>query len=424
VLGAHRLSLSWRGRIWAVVAVATAARALTLVATAGYHPQHDDRSYFRVARSLVLLGRYPILHVAHVGWLPSAYRPPGWPLVLAGVWSVTGISVTAGRIALLVLGVAACVLGAQIARRLAGDRAGLVAGLVLAVDPLLLAANATLESETLFTALLLAALLAVLRAREAGSWRWTAAAGVLVGAAALTRTNALVLIPLLGWLVLPTPRPRRWLRHSALAIGAAILVISPWTIRNATELHHFVPVSTETGNTLAGTYNITSLHHHARWLLPSRTGAYRAIYARYADSPQLDDHLRSAVLRWVAHHPTYPLVVSAWNSARLLGFDGPNWATWSLHTMSMGPGWAMPVWLATLLITMLAAAELTRRRRGAGPVAVVAAVLLLTTVPVTGEMRLAIPLQAVLVLLASCAVADRLGSRLGREERRRDVALA
>lgn len=407
-----------------MAAVATVARVLTLLSTPHYRPRHDDRSYSRVAQSLLTLGRYPILHVEHVGWLPSAYRPPGWPATLAGVWSATGVDLLSGRIALVALGVAAAVLGAGIGRRIAGDGAGLAAGLLLAVDPLLLAASATLESEALFTALLLGAVLAALRARSCGSWRWTAAAGALVGAAALTRTNGLVLIPVLAWLVLPSPRPRRWLRRSALAVGAAVLVVSPWTIRNAVELHHFVPVSTETGNTLAGTYNPVSLSHHARWLLPSVTGAYRPIYRRFADSPQLDDHLRSAVLGWVVRHPSYPLVASGWNSLRLLGFDGPGWAAWSLHTMSLGPGLAVPVWLVTLLITLLALAGAARRRRRTAPLAVVALVLWLTTAPVTGEMRLAIPLQAVLAVLAACALPGLVRGRLGREERRGDVALS
>lgn len=387
-----------------VAGVAAAARVLTILATAGYAPRHDDRSYARVARSLLLLGRYPILHVAHVGWLPSAYRPPGWPFTLAALWAATGIHVAAGRVALVALGVASSLLGAGIGRRIGGPRAGLAAGLLLAVDPLLLAASATLESEALFTALLLAAVLAALRARESASWRPTAAAGALIGAAALTRTNGLALIPVIGWLVLPSPRPRAWLRHSALAVAAAILVVAPWTIRNAVELHHFVPVSTETGNTLAGTYNPVSLTHHARWLLPSVTHAYRPIYRRYADSPQLDGRLRSAVLHWVVRHPGYPLLAAGWNSVRLLGFDGPAWARWSLHTMSLGPLLAIPVWIGTLLISLLALAGVARRRRGAAPLAVVALVLWVTTAPVTGEMRLGIPLQAVLAVLAACAV--------------------
>jgi len=72
--------------------------------------------------------------------------------------------------------------------------------------------------------------------------------------------------------------------------------------------------------------------------------------------------------------------------------------------MSLGPLLAIPVWIGTLLISLLALAGVARRRRGAAPLAVVALVLWVTTAPVTGEMRLGIPLQAVLAVLAACAV--------------------
>jgi 4-amino-4-deoxy-L-arabinose transferase-like glycosyltransferase len=386
-------------------------RALTLAATSQYHPIHDDAAYARVARAIVLFGRFPIRHVVHLGWLASCYRPPGWPLTIAGIWELTGIDVGAVRGGLLVLGVAICVLGAQIARRIAGDAAGIVAGLALALDPLLLEAGATLESETLCTALVLGSLLAALRARERSSWRLAALAGALIGAAALTRTNALALVPVIAWIGLPSAARRRW-PQAAVALGAACLVIAPWTVRNLVVLHHFVPVSTETGNTLAGTYNSTSERADARWLEPSKTGAYRQIYRRYRDGPTLDSHLVSASLDWTLEHPAYPLAVLAWNTTRLLGFDGPDWATWSLHTMSLDgqPGW--PIWLSSMLITLLAGVEIVRRRAHARGLAPVAAVLLLSAAIVTGEMRLAVPLQAVLVLLAACTVAD-LGRRYG-----------
>jgi len=35
-------------------------------------------------------------------------------------------------------------------------------------------------------------------------------------------------------------------------------VVAPWTIRNAVVMHALIPVSDETGGTLAGTYNPVS----------------------------------------------------------------------------------------------------------------------------------------------------------------------
>ena len=47
-------------------------------------------------------------------------------------------------------------------------------------------------------------------------------------------------------------------RRRPCCCSCACAMIAPWTIRNAVELHHFVPVSDETGITLVGTYNPTS----------------------------------------------------------------------------------------------------------------------------------------------------------------------
>lgn len=409
------LQRNWRWWMAATATVAAAARVAVLVATAGYRPRVDDASYARVARALITLGRYPQVHAAHVGWIASAYRPPGWPFTLAGLWSLTGFDVQAARLLLAALGVAVVLVGAHLARRVAGPIAGVVAGALLALDPLLLATGTTLESETLDTALVLGALLCALRARERRALRPALAAGLLAGAAALTRTNDLVLIPLVAWLATPTPVRPQWRRATAV-LAAGVLVVAPWTVRNAIDLHHFIPVSTETGNTLAGTYNVASLHHDARWLPPAKVGAYPDIFSRYRlDGPVLDEHLTNAAIRWIGHHPGYLVETLGWNTARLLGFDGPSWAAMSLRTMSLRGNLGTAVWLASLLITLLAAIDLARRRRRAGALAVVALVLLLPAALVNGEMRLAVPLQALLCVFAASAIAYAYGAKKGVE---------
>src|SRR5204862_472046 len=169
--GGHRPRV--KARLAGIGAIALVLRLAADAATAGYRPHHDDASYARVARWLLLAGHYPGHHLPGGGWQAGSYRPPGWPLVVA-----------------------------------------------------------------------------------------------------------------------------------------------PWAVRNAIELHAFVPVSTETGNTLAGTYNDASLRRGARWLEPAKTGAYRSVYARYGPSAQGDVALRRAVVAWVGRHPAYPARVVAADGSR------------------------------------------------------------------------------------------------------------
>src|SRR5439155_886219 len=201
-------------------------------------------------------------------------------------------------------------------------------------------------------------------------------------------------VPIVAALALPPTLPwRRRVVHIAVPVVVAALLIAPWTLRNATQLHAFVPVSTETGNTLAGVYNHASLRHGARWLLPAHTGAYRAIYRRYGAGAKADGALTGAVVRWVARHPAYPARVLVDNSARLLGLTGPAWAAFSLRTMSLGKAGAALVWAGVLAVTLLALAG-ARAARGRGAPRTVWLMLAALFVPVAlvnGELRLGAP---------------------------------
>jgi 4-amino-4-deoxy-L-arabinose transferase-like glycosyltransferase len=74
-------------------------------------------------------------------------------------------------------------------------KTGLLAGALAAVDPTLVAYSHYLFAETLFTLLLVAALVGVIRGRDRSSWALSTSTGVLFGVAALTRELA---IPIAG----------------------------------------------------------------------------------------------------------------------------------------------------------------------------------------------------------------------------------
>jgi hypothetical protein len=236
------------------------------------------------------------------------------------------------------------------------------------------------------------------------------AAGAVGGLAALTRTNGLVLLlPVAILASSPSLAIRGRLARGAVVVLLGLLVVSPWTIRNADALHTFVPVSTETGNTLAGTYNNISMRSGARWLDPRHFGLDRAIFRRYGASAEADIALRDAVLHWVSRHPTYPLRVVTNDSARLLGLAGPDWAAFSLRTISLSGSPGALVWAGTLLASVLAAVGLALSRgRGIWAYLLFVLALLLPAAFVNGEMRLGAPAQAAMLPLAGLAVARLL----------------
>src|SRR5205823_4158678 len=145
--------------------------------------------------------------------------------------------------------------------------------------------------------------------------------GLLSGLGVLVRPNAAALAPALLLLVWGVRRPRlsvRSLAPPAVTLVCMLLVVAPWTVRNALVLHQFVPVTTELGNTMAGTYNDEtrlSPDRPAAWTEPRMTHEYSHYYReRGLNDATLDRKLRSAAFHYIGKHPTYLWQVWRWNT--------------------------------------------------------------------------------------------------------------
>jgi 4-amino-4-deoxy-L-arabinose transferase-like glycosyltransferase len=390
---------SVRTHLWLplVGVLALAVRAAVVHATPGYQPHHDDHAYLEHALALVQTHAYPVFHAGHVPY-PTAYRPPGFPLLLALAHQLPGAGVAPERAVQALVGAVVAVIVGVVAGQLWGPRTALAAAALAAISPVLVLFGATLISEPLFTALLLGALSCALAARAraaAGAVWWAVAAGVLIGIAALTRPEGLALAAAVA-LCAGT-------RMGALAVVlAAVACVAPWTVRNALTLHAFVPVSTSTGNTLAGTYNGRSLPD-GLWRDPRAFHLYRPARAAHrANEPATDRALTHEVLRFVAAHPTAPLRVAAANATRISGLAPTGFSRRSLGTVSLPIGPA-PVLRAALLVTTLlglaGAATAAARRAPAGWWAA-AAIVVLVALLVNAEQRFTVPLQPFLLMLA------------------------
>jgi hypothetical protein len=114
-----------------------------------------------------------------------------------------------------------------------------------------------LMSEPLAATLLSGGVLAVLWAWEGSWWRWLLP-GAPFGALALVRPEYLGVAVLVAIAVAVRALPRDWrssLLPAAVFFAAALVIIAPWTLRNAAALDRVVPISTGGGQVLfAGTY--------------------------------------------------------------------------------------------------------------------------------------------------------------------------
>jgi 4-amino-4-deoxy-L-arabinose transferase-like glycosyltransferase len=321
-----------RIRIWlaAIVALALVVRIGVVIATPHYQARTDAADFDRLGVALADHGHYP----DSSEWAPrgpTAFRPPLFPAALAAVYRVVGTGSvherwTAGRLLEAVLGALAAGLTCLIATRLWGPPVGLVAGALAAIDPPLLLVGSSLLSESLFIPLVLGAVFAALVFRTDARLRWAGLSGVLVGCAALTRGNGFVLVIPLALLVFSQRPRRRALGASALLLAAAILTVLPWTVRNYVEFHRFVPLTTEGGYALAGTYNAATQDRpgfEAVWYPP--LGQMRALAAAHPriNEAQVSAHLQSAGLHYIEHHPASVLKTAYLSGRRLLNIEGP-----------------------------------------------------------------------------------------------------
>jgi 4-amino-4-deoxy-L-arabinose transferase-like glycosyltransferase len=249
--------------------------------------------------------------------------------MLGGVYSLTGDSLTAGRVLGVALGALSVLLLYLIARRIWGRRIGLIAAAMAAVFPPLVLLSRDLVSENLFIALELAAVLCVLNFRRSGgALRWAAAAGALCGLAGLTRNAGLALaIPIvLGvWTLRPRWQPRA-LAAPLLALALGALVIAPWVIRDAAEFGRFVPITTSSGIASAGTYNDASYRDsdtHGAWRDPQIVPEYTHLFVTPGrDEGAVDSILRTDARDFAWRHPAYVAETSAWNLLRLFELSG------------------------------------------------------------------------------------------------------
>jgi 4-amino-4-deoxy-L-arabinose transferase-like glycosyltransferase len=186
--------------------------------------------------------------------VPTAEHPPLFIVLLAGFVLFGADGILAQQLLLGIVGAATVVLIGLLGRRVAGDLVGLLAALVAAVHPLLWLADGALMSESLYGPFVVAALLAACAYVAKRSAARAALVGALIGFAALTRGEALLLVPLLALATLvraPLPGRAR-LAHLGALVAAFAVVLAPWSIRNALTFDAPVLISANADGVWAG----------------------------------------------------------------------------------------------------------------------------------------------------------------------------
>jgi 4-amino-4-deoxy-L-arabinose transferase-like glycosyltransferase len=219
---------------------------------------HDENEYLALARGIAS-GQGFVYDEAHESGTAQRFgRAPAYPLFLAALDAgrpVPAATPARVKIAQSFVGAFTVALIGLIALYAAGPHAGVWAAGIAAIYPPLVSLPSYALSETLFSAVALAAAFVLQLAVDRSEGTQSAASrhglvlallgGALAGAAALVRPAMLLYLPMaILWLVVR--------RRPALAIAltfAATVVITPWTLRNLRIHDRFVLIASEGGVT-------------------------------------------------------------------------------------------------------------------------------------------------------------------------------
>ncbi len=186
---------------------------------------------------------------------PTAEYPPLFPALLA-IPSFLGLhSVESQRLFLAFVGGGTVVLIGLLGRRVASPAVGLVAAALAACSPMLFLSEGILMAEALDVFLVTAVLLLAYRALDQPTVLRFVALGFVIGLATLTRAESILLGVVL---VVPMCVRMRTLARSqrvgrvAATLAVALIVVTPWTVRNALRFHAFVPVSNNVATLVDG----------------------------------------------------------------------------------------------------------------------------------------------------------------------------
>jgi 4-amino-4-deoxy-L-arabinose transferase-like glycosyltransferase len=242
---------------------AFALRFLAVVALRNPHTFHgmqagaDAVEYNRLALNLASGAGYTI----HPG-TPTAFRAPGFPLLLAGVYRISYEGYLLAYLTQCLLGSLTCLLIYWLARELVSERSARIAAVLSALYFPSIYSCTVFMSETLFSACLALGLVALIRYMRLGGIPYLVLSALALGWSTLTRPFSILLLPLFVIVVAAGMMRKGRLRLAPLVVFTAVFlsVVAPWSIRNYLVYRQVVLLTTNGGSTFYGANNDRVLH--------------------------------------------------------------------------------------------------------------------------------------------------------------------
>jgi 4-amino-4-deoxy-L-arabinose transferase-like glycosyltransferase len=366
-------------------------------------------------------------HRVYDAGAPTAEYPPMHMLLIALVDLLGLHSAQSQKYFFACVGTITVVLVALLARAVTrNDRAGVVAGLMAALYPMLWLPDGALMAETVYGAWLTGALLAAVLFLRQPSLQRAAVLGALIGLASLSRGEALGLLVLLVaplvWRAAGAWRTRAALFGAALAAFA--IVLAPWEARLLTTFERPVLISNNSNGIWVGANCHDS--YYGNLLGAWQFSCYGKIRPQGDESAQFAEYRRRGLEFMVDNKRRLPVVLAA-RLGRLLDVYRP-WNQGAALASSEGRHprathlGLLAYWL--LVPFAVAGAIILRRRRERALIVLLApvALVLLVGLATYGSTRFRFAAEPGLVVLGAVAVEALISSLLARRAPARAMA--
>jgi 4-amino-4-deoxy-L-arabinose transferase-like glycosyltransferase len=362
----------------------------------------DDGLWYHTQANLLADGKGfidPLAYVFQSRVRESAGHPPLWVVVLGTVSWFGGTSAYAHQITQVVVAALAVGTVGLLGREIVGDRGGLIAAGVAALYPPFWGSQGDVYSESLYTVVIALMLLFAYRLLRRPTWPNAAALGFTATLAAFTRGEALLFLP---FLVLPVtlcaPADRRTkLGLVGAAALAALVLLAPWTIYNATRFDDPVLVTTGLGPVVAGA-NCT------RTYAGDEIGSWNvqcSVHKMPGDESVVSRELQKIGTTYAQDHLGRAPVVAAARVGRTLEvFDvdpntlGPEWVRWLMAA----------AWYALIPVAIAGVVALRRRRIAMLPLVATIVTVVVAVALTWGTPRFRVPIDVAVIVLAAAAV--------------------
>ena len=407
------------GTAW-VVALGFWVRIATLLTVAPTRTDGGDPLFYHVTANLLAQGRglpEPLNFIAFQRWIPSALHGPAYPIVLSISSRLGGTTYFDHKVLSILIGTAIVGVTMLLAYRISPSNlrgpTTLIAGVLCAVYPNLWLVDSVLFPEGLMALLTLGVVLAAYSWWSRPNMKTAAAIGALIAASALTRGEGLLLSVLLVVPLFLSMRRidvrRRWL-HLVLAGLSCVVVIAPWSLRNAQSFESFVPLSTN-GNELFVYANCPPVYEGkfvGFWLFqcqedlraslgePTGDEAEKALYWRQQGLDYAREHVEDLPRVLAARIGRQWDIFRPWQNTEFAPIEGRD-----KDAARMG----LVMYFGMIPCALLGAVRLRRNGTRLVPFGAVFASVTLTAAYAYGTTRFRVPFEPLLCLLAAIGLA-------------------